>query len=87
MMNQLYQAYSVIKTVNGLKLYCPVNKEVGQEWYRVLIKLKRHFREIFPVLWIWIRRLRMFLGLPDPHPCPLVTSTDPAQGPSIIKQK
>jgi hypothetical protein len=29
----------------------------------------------------------MFLGLPDPHPDPLVTSTDPAPNPSIIKQK
>ncbi len=29
----------------------------------------------------------MFLGLPDPHPDPLVTRTDPAQDPSIIKQK
>jgi hypothetical protein len=37
----------------------------------------------------------MFLGLPDPHPDPLVTSTDPgpdpspdpAPDPSIIKQK
>jgi hypothetical protein len=24
-----------------------------------------------------IRRIRMFFGLPDPHPDPLVTSTDP----------
>ncbi len=30
---------------------------------------------------------RMFLGLPNPHPDPLVTSTDPAPDPSIIKQK
>jgi hypothetical protein len=28
----------------------------------------------------------MFLGLPDPHPDPIVTSTDPAPDPSIIKQ-
>jgi hypothetical protein len=28
----------------------------------------------------------MFLGLPDPHPDRLVTSTDPAPDPSIIKQ-
>jgi hypothetical protein len=27
----------------------------------------------------------MFLGLPDPHPDPLGTSTDTAQDPSIIK--
>jgi hypothetical protein len=33
------------------------------------------------------RRLRMFLGLPDPHSDPLVTSTDPARDPSIIKHK
>jgi hypothetical protein len=41
------------------------------------------------VLWIRIpiririRRSCMFLGLPDPHPDPLVTSTDPAPDPSI----
>ncbi len=29
----------------------------------------------------------MFLGLPDPHPDPLVTSMDPDLDPSIIKQK
>jgi hypothetical protein len=34
-----------------------------------------------------ITRIRMFLGLPDPHPDQLVTSTDPAPDPSIIKQK
>jgi hypothetical protein len=30
------------------------------------------------VLWIRIsiRRIRMFLGLPDPHPDPLVTGTE-----------
>ena len=37
------------------------------------------------VLGIRIRRFRMFLGLPDPHPDLLVTSKDP--DPSIIKQK
>ena len=37
------------------------------------------------VLMIRIRRIRMFLGLPDPHPDPLVTSTDP--DPSIIEHK
>jgi hypothetical protein len=31
-------------------------------------------------------RIRMFLGLPEPHPDPLVTSTDPPPDPSIIKQ-
>ncbi len=29
----------------------------------------------------------MFLGLPDPHPDPLVTGPDPAPDPSVIKQK
>jgi hypothetical protein len=29
----------------------------------------------------------MFLGLPDPHPDPLVRDTDPDPDPSIIKQK
>jgi hypothetical protein len=36
-------------------------------------------------------RIRMFLGLSDPHPDPLITSTVPApdlaRDPSIIKQK
>ncbi len=32
-------------------------------------------------------QIHMFLGLPDPHPDPLVTCTDPAPDPSIIKQK
>jgi hypothetical protein len=39
------------------------------------------------VLGIQIRRIHMFLGLPDPHPDPLVTSTDPDTDPSFIKQK
>jgi hypothetical protein len=38
-----------------------------------------------PMLWIRIRRIRMFLGLPDPYPDPLGTCTDPAPDPSIIK--
>jgi hypothetical protein len=33
------------------------------------------------------RRIRMFLGLLDPHPDLLVTSTDPAPDTSIIKQR
>ncbi len=41
----------------------------------------------WPVLWIRIRRICMFFVLPDPYPDPLVTSTDPAPDPSIIKQK
>jgi hypothetical protein len=39
------------------------------------------------VLRIRIRRIHMFLGLPDPHPDPLVSETDPDQDPPIIKQK
>jgi hypothetical protein len=34
---------------------------------------------------IQIRRIHMFLGLPDPHPDPLVKYMDP--DPPIIKQK
>jgi hypothetical protein len=34
---------------------------------------------------IRIRRNHMFLGLPDPHPDPLIRDTDP--DPSFIKQK
>jgi hypothetical protein len=37
-----------------------------------------------PVLWIRIRRFRLFLGFPDQHPDPLVTSTDPDPDPSIM---
>jgi hypothetical protein len=33
-----------------------------------------------------VLRIRMSLGLPDPHPDPLVISTDPAPDPCIIKQ-
>jgi hypothetical protein len=39
------------------------------------------------VLRIRIRRILMFLGLPDPHPDSLFTNTDPAPDPYIIKQK
>jgi hypothetical protein len=33
------------------------------------------------------RRIRMFLGILDPDPDPLVRGTDPDPDPSIIKQK
>jgi len=36
----------------------------------------RHSDVFLSVLWIRIRRIRMFWGLPDPHPDSLVTSTD-----------
>jgi hypothetical protein len=39
------------------------------------------------VMKIRIRRIRMFLGLPDPDPYQLVRGTDPAPKPSTIKQK
>jgi hypothetical protein len=38
----------------------------------------------YPLFWI---RIRMYSGHPDPHPDPLITRTDPAPDPSIIKQK
>jgi hypothetical protein len=34
-----------------------------------------------------VLRIRMFLGLLDPHPDPLVSGTGPDPEPSIIKQK
>jgi hypothetical protein len=37
--------------------------------------------------WIRIRRIRMFLGLLDQDPDPLVRGTDPAPDPSITKKK
>jgi hypothetical protein len=39
------------------------------------------------VLRIRIRRIHMFLGLPDPHPDPLPVVKDIDLNPSIIKQK
>jgi hypothetical protein len=39
------------------------------------------------VLRIRIRRIHMFLGLPDPNLDPLVRDTNPYPDPSIIKQK
>ncbi len=35
---------------------------------------------------MWGIRIRMFLGLPDPHPDPLVTSTDPVPYSSVTKK-
>jgi hypothetical protein len=35
---------------------------------------------------IRIRRIHMFLGLPEAHPDPLVRDTDPDLDPSIIKK-
>jgi hypothetical protein len=46
-----------------------------------LVTFLQVFSEYLSVLVIQIRRIRMFLGLPDP----LVRGTDP--DPSIIKQK
>ncbi len=39
------------------------------------------------LLRILIRRIRMFMGLLDPNPDPLVRGMDPAPDPSITKQK
>jgi hypothetical protein len=36
---------------------------------------------------IWIHRIHMFFGLPDPDPDPLVKGMDPDPDPSIIMQK
>jgi hypothetical protein len=57
------------------------------------ILLPHFFCMRLKVLWIRIRRIHMFLGLPDPNPDPLVRDTDPNPtldpdtDPSIIKQK
>jgi hypothetical protein len=42
---------------------------------------------IEPVLGIRIRRIRVFLGLLDPGPDPIVRDTDPDAEPSVRKQK
>jgi hypothetical protein len=58
----------------------------------LVYKFRIHFSTLLvlkkAVLWIRIR-IRMILGLPDPHPVPFVTSADPTPEPdhSIIKQK
>ncbi len=44
---------------------------------------KAHTVYFETVLRIQIRRIRMFLGLPDPHPDPLLTNTDPNPDPSL----
>jgi hypothetical protein len=36
---------------------------------------------------ISVLRIHMFLGLPDPHPDPLVRDMEPDPDPSIMKQK
>ncbi len=50
----------------------------------------KYFNPMFRIR-IRIRRIHMFLGLPDPHPDPLVTSMDsapdPAPDPFIVRQK
>jgi hypothetical protein len=62
-----------------------VGRKVGflrTNTHRGLSKKTAQVDEILlAVLWI---RIRMFLGIPDPHP--LVTNTDPAPDLSIIKQ-
>jgi hypothetical protein len=45
-----------------------------------------HFLHLFSFAPVLRMRIRMSLGLPDPHPDPLVISTDPAPDPCIIKQ-
>jgi hypothetical protein len=53
--------------------------------YLLYLRLRCEVKDILAksVLRIcWIRRIRLFLGLPDPHPKPLVTSTDPAADPA-----
>jgi hypothetical protein len=47
--------------------------------------LKAHNKVPVLRIRIRIRSIHMFLGLPDPHPDPLVRDTDPDL--SIIKQK
>ncbi len=67
------------------------NKQKEQCFFHWRLKIKYQMK--LAVLEIRICRIRMFLGLPDLYPGPLVTSTDPspdldpAPDPSIIKQK
>ncbi len=42
------------------------------------LRLRFGFLPVFRIrIWIRIRRIRMFLGIPDPHPDPFVRGTDP----------
>jgi hypothetical protein len=55
----------------------------------VTTKLINRYRTLVPVLGIRIRilRNRVFLGLPNPYPDLLVSSTDPAPDPSHHQAK
>ncbi len=57
--------------------------------HRPLYSSPLYFLILEAVLRIRIRRIHMFLSLPDQHPDPLVRDMDPDPdpGPSIIKQK
>jgi hypothetical protein len=64
-------------------LACSLIQYVGIGIVKCLVAIC-HFLHLFsfaPVL-----RIRISLGLPDPHPDPLVISTDPAPDPCIIEQ-
>ncbi len=76
-----------------LSVSCPAtgsaNLHLIRQCHATYRAITDHFgidsQSVRPVLRIRIRRIRMFLGLLDPDPDPLVRCTDP--DPSIIKQK
>jgi hypothetical protein len=84
----LQQFGSPIKNVLVLLLLLPWTRENALSRRLLLHSPVLDFKA---VLRIRIRRIRMFLNLPDPNPDPLVQGTDPAPDPapdfSIIKQK
>ena len=61
-------------------------------WHGKLRRQVGHFRDMRRAFWdgwghfeaVLRIRIRMFLGLPDPHTDPLVTSTDPDPGPYLF---
>jgi hypothetical protein len=54
------------------------------------VRVERLLKEILIISrhqTVKIHKKPLFLGLPYPHPDPLITNTGPAPDPSIVKQK
>ncbi len=74
-----WESFTLVVSGSG-----PPSSGSPQKQRRMIPPLVRlHFPDPFlPVLGIRIRKIRMFLGLPDPEPDPLVRGIDPDLHPS-----
>ncbi len=83
------------KHKKSLKLFLLLSKARAQNFPKSKIRIQTenhsglHHPHFVAVVWIRIRirRIRMFLGLLDPDPDPLVRGTAPDLDPSIIMKK